>query len=394
MSDRLILQDLVDLLSEKKEITKKDAETFLRELIALISENIEKNEPVKIKDFGTFKLVKVNSRKSVDVNTGEAIEIPAHYKVSFTPDKSLRESVNAPFAHFESVVLEEGVTFDVKEDITPETDNTEDSVLDKKPEIVEDSAQEEIEATVHDENAVVAEHIAESNMMDNLPDDREAEIEPEAENSIDQSEDVNVQNEEDALYVKSNSKKIVIGILVALLAVLLVVGWLYKETINSYLKDKGIFEEKTVAVTTTDNPQQNQDPVATIDSLLSVLDDKDSIADMNKNQSQIQTPDTSQPSTDVVKDNVQQNNQTQPETNKATISYGDTMRKLGLKYYGHKAFWVYIYEENKSLIKDPNNVPIGTELIIPPASKYGIDANNPESVNKAKRMEEELFSRL
>ena len=112
MNERLSLQDLIDLLAKKQEMTKKDAEAFLRELVAIITENIEANESVKIKDFGTFKLVKVNARKSVDVNTGEAIEIAAHYKLSFNPDKLLKEAVNRPFAHFESVVLEEGVTFD------------------------------------------------------------------------------------------------------------------------------------------------------------------------------------------------------------------------------------------------------------------------------------------
>ena len=112
MNERLSLQDLIDLLAKKQEITKKEAEVFLRELIAVISETIESNESVKIKDFGTFKLVKVNARKSVDVNTGEAIEIAAHYKLSFTPDKLLKEAINRPFVHFESVVLEEGVSFD------------------------------------------------------------------------------------------------------------------------------------------------------------------------------------------------------------------------------------------------------------------------------------------
>ena len=111
MNDRLSLQDLIDLLAQKQGITKKDAETFLREFIALISENIESNEPVKIKDFGTFKLIKVNARKSVDVNTGEAIEIPAHYKLCFTPDKSLKYAINRPFSHFDSVLLEFGVSF-------------------------------------------------------------------------------------------------------------------------------------------------------------------------------------------------------------------------------------------------------------------------------------------
>ena len=143
MNERLSLQDLIDLLAKKQEITKKEAEVFLRELIAVISETIESNESVKIKDFGTFKLVKVNARKSVDVNTGEAIEIAAHYKLSFTPDKLLKEAINRPFAHFESVVLEEGVSFDnIEKD---ETANIEES--DEEDDISVDEETNEVTPT-------------------------------------------------------------------------------------------------------------------------------------------------------------------------------------------------------------------------------------------------------
>ena len=83
MSKRISLSELITFVAEKQGTTKKDAEFFLRELVALISEQVEKDDPVKIKDLGTFKLIKVSSRKSVDVNTGQTTEIPAHYKLSF-----------------------------------------------------------------------------------------------------------------------------------------------------------------------------------------------------------------------------------------------------------------------------------------------------------------------
>ena len=83
MNEKLSLQDLVDLLSKKAKITKKEADSFYRELFQLVLERIFDNDLVKIKDFGTFKLVSVSSRESVNVNTGEKIEIPSHYKLSF-----------------------------------------------------------------------------------------------------------------------------------------------------------------------------------------------------------------------------------------------------------------------------------------------------------------------
>jgi len=70
------------------------------------------------------------------------------------------------------------------------------------------------------------------------------------------------------------------------------------------------------------------------------------------------------------------------------------LRNIALKYYGNKSFWVYIYEENKDKIKNVNNVPLGTTLTIPAPAKYGIDAKDAESVKKARKTEEELFSRM
>ncbi len=112
MNEKLSLQDLVDLLSKKAKITKKDADAFYRELFQLVLERIFDNDLVKIKDFGTFKLISVSSRESINVNTGEKIEIPSHFKLSFLPDRTLRDLVNKPFSQFETVLLEDGVVFE------------------------------------------------------------------------------------------------------------------------------------------------------------------------------------------------------------------------------------------------------------------------------------------
>ena len=90
---------------------------------------------MKIKGLGTFKLVDVDSRESVNVNTGERFQIKGHTKVSFTPDTNLRDTINKPFAHFETVVLNEGT---VLED-TPmeESDEEEGAVSDTETEMID-----------------------------------------------------------------------------------------------------------------------------------------------------------------------------------------------------------------------------------------------------------------
>ncbi len=113
MNKKVLLQELAEGLSRRKDVTKKDAENFIRVLFEVIEQYLETDKIVKIKGFGTFKLVSVDSRESINVNTGERIRIKGHTKISFTPDAVLRDQVNKPFAEFETVVLSEDI--DLKE---------------------------------------------------------------------------------------------------------------------------------------------------------------------------------------------------------------------------------------------------------------------------------------
>lgn len=133
MNEKLSLQDLVSLLAQKNNTTQKEADRFYREFFQIILEKVYDHEVVKIKDFGLFKLVLVNSRESVDVNTGEKIEIPAHFKLTFSPDKSLRNKVNLPFSQFESVILSDDVVFDIEDESENEGED-EDASVEEKPE--------------------------------------------------------------------------------------------------------------------------------------------------------------------------------------------------------------------------------------------------------------------
>ena len=69
-----------------------------------------------------------------------------------------------------------------------------------------------------------------------------------------------------------------------------------------------------------------------------------------------------------------------------TTSRNYVLSKMAQKHYGNQCFWVYIYQENKSKIKDPNNIPEGTRLVIPAKEKYGIDSHDKASRDKAKKI--------
>lgn len=118
MNNKINIQEIVDALAERNGITKKDADTFIRSMFDLIEDALEKDRYIKVKGLGTFKLIEVDERESVNVNTGERFLIEGHSKISFIPDNSLKEIINKPFAHFETVIVNNGVDLESIEDIS------------------------------------------------------------------------------------------------------------------------------------------------------------------------------------------------------------------------------------------------------------------------------------
>jgi len=142
MNERLTIQDLTDLLAAKHSMTKKDAEAFVKEFFLLIEQALESENTVKVKGLGTFKLIDVDSRESVNVNTGERFQIKGHTKVSFSPDANLRDTINKPFAHFETVVLNENTVLeDTPIEETEEEEGGEEVIPTVIPESIEPQSQ-------------------------------------------------------------------------------------------------------------------------------------------------------------------------------------------------------------------------------------------------------------
>ena len=109
---KISIQDLSSVLVEKRGLSKKDASNFITEMFDIVQQELEKDKIVKIKGLGTFKIIDVDDRESVNVNTGERVLIEGHGKITFTPDSLMKELVNKPFSQFETVVLNDGVEFE------------------------------------------------------------------------------------------------------------------------------------------------------------------------------------------------------------------------------------------------------------------------------------------
>ena len=153
METRVNISQLAKQLASKKNISQRNAEAFLREFFDSIIRNVTIDKVVKIKGLGTFKLIEVLDRESVDVTTGERIVIPGHPRLSFSPDTALKDLVNKPFADFQTVIINEGTNLedmeriDQEEDLPePDTESEEEETFVPEPE-AEPTPEPELEST-------------------------------------------------------------------------------------------------------------------------------------------------------------------------------------------------------------------------------------------------------
>lgn len=154
MDIRYNLQNLSEAISNKKQMPRKDSEAFVRAFFDIIGQYLVQEKIVKVKGLGTFKLVDVQDRESVDVNTGERIVIKGHIKVTFTPENSLRDQVNKPFADFETVIINDGTDLKAMEDMGGAKEaETDDAPASVEAEVGADPGQETLLEETEEEAA-------------------------------------------------------------------------------------------------------------------------------------------------------------------------------------------------------------------------------------------------
>lgn len=85
--------ELIELISEKAEVTKAAAERALGAMLDAIASSLQKDEPVVLVNFGTFVVKQRAARKGRNPQTGEEIKIKAAKVVGFKAGKALKEAV-------------------------------------------------------------------------------------------------------------------------------------------------------------------------------------------------------------------------------------------------------------------------------------------------------------
>ncbi len=441
MNNKITFPRLATMLADRSGRSKRFSEDFLREFFSLISETLEAGESVKIKGLGTFRLIRVEPRRSVDVTTGAPMEISGHSKVVFTPAKELAEAVNAPFEAFTAIEIsddadieqllskeelehqdeteeftqeaydEEETTEDIirasEENLDEIFENTETEVEYKQvslseeyeetteessaneykhPEIIADD-QDEADALEAEEENVLEEE--EKKAEDYQTTDINEEVESksneitqdETTNDID-SETSNEASEEIEDYEEEPSprKNWTRGLKISLIAAVVA---LFATFVIWYIfatnDFNGLFSRSTK---TADASHEAGFVVGKGVSSEKTSEDKpanllDSVVDTLQDIETEEEVPTA-PSDVVVYDTI------------STTRYLTTMAKA---HYGNYNLWPYIYEENKSFLGHPDRIRPGTPVVIPKLSKYGVDATNNADIEKAKKLGVEIYAR-
>ena len=199
------INELAAVLAGKHGLEQAKAEIFVRQVFDVINDGLRNEKLAKIKGLGTFKVTSVSARKSVDVNTGEAIIIEGRDKISFTADSVMKDIVNAPFAQFETVVVNDGVDFSgidekYKDEMVASDEGNEETVtaeieVSVPGGLIQTTDKEENSQNYQSQDDIVSEETSnndEGNLQDETPD---AEEIPDAEETP-QDEPQDVKNEE------------------------------------------------------------------------------------------------------------------------------------------------------------------------------------------------------
>ncbi len=391
MNEKITLQDIINLLCEKQGISPKDSETFVRTMFDVIEEALTNEKYVKIKGLGTFKLTEVNSRESVHVNTGERIEIQGHSKVSFTPDTSMKELINKPFSHFETVVLNEGVeledtaveeveileTTDVSEttivieETTPPAPSEEVIPTEETPieePIIEVPATEEtiVEEIVEEEETIIEQPIVEEPIAQEpiaegpIVEESEPEVpvketieetkkEEEKTVSIEEKEETHIPVvPQDKEKNEKSINRILWGVIVVLVLIILFgVYWMFfRSEETPEVKPVVPVQEEQMAEPAPVAEEKPQEETLKIVQFIELSEEElrkervPSFADTLDYQ--------------IVG--------TQEEY---TLQKGETIIRASVRFFGTKKFWPYIVKHNMDVLPDPDNIPAGIRIKIP-----------------------------
>ena len=240
LMSKLNIYDLCSVLTSKNGLDDKESHRFIKAMFDVIQEGLDEDKIVKVKGLGTFKIIEVDDRESINVNTGERVLIEGHSKLTFTPDSVMKEIVNKPFSQFETVILNEGVDFPepvveepAAEDIIAD-EPAEDKQIIVEPQIDNSVVEKSVVKEPVAEEPVAEEPVAEKNVAEEPVAEKNVAEEPVAGDSVveftDDNDNVQSGEEnsvEESVFEPSNNNSILRWILSGVAVLLLILGAAY-----------------------------------------------------------------------------------------------------------------------------------------------------------------------
>lgn len=338
MDAKLNHSDLSALLAKNTNMSGAKADTFTKAFFDVIIEGLEKDALVKINGLGTFKITDVASRGSVNVNTGEKIEIKGHKKPVFLPAENLKEKVNKPFAVFAPVEIDDSYIDEGEKPFVDEPENLEEGGAEEKETVevaavaTETSAEEEnIAHPLREESPVVA----------------SKEAAPANNETIADNDCVETTGKR----LKNRIMFLVVAALVALAAIFA------PSLLPLFTSEKNHTEEPVAIPLASDTTTIADTKTVLVDSTASVQPTPPEPYEFKmldelaaKSVGSVGIGDTLLYKADGVEE-------------KHIVAENETLTRIALKYYGDKRLWPYIVQYNK--ISNPNGLCKGMELEIP-----------------------------
>lgn len=369
MERKLNQSDLSSLLAKHCGLSASKADTFTRTFFEVIIEGLESDGIVKINGLGTFKLIDVADRNSVNVNTREKIEIKGHRKITFVPADNLKDKVNSPFAMFEPVEIDDSYVddnADTTDDTGTETEEaTEITVEDFQTlakTVVEDAVSttrvvETIatyDVSIADETAQIATVETNDTTASDATEPDTTEISKQTETVVKEEKEEEKQSAAKSVETiqpikqsKRNSYKYIIFSLLILLPIVVVFYWQH----------------------TADKSKQQQPESKTVENVTVVPVDTIIPTDtVNTDEKAEEVPfvlieELSQTKLSVI--TLKDTTLYKTVGNMAVHRVGldETLVKISLVYYNDKRLWPYIVKHNN--LRDHNQLEIGMEIQIP-----------------------------
>lgn len=340
--EELTLQDQIDLLVKRHDMERADADAFVKLFFSLIEEGLAADRYVKIKGLGTFKLIDT--------------------RITFSPDSAMKDLVNKPFSHFETVVLNDKTHFDdMPENESPISDvETDESVKDASDSTSENDSDE---ATLSEEVESVLEEVSDQSVEEENPVSAKAK---EGQSFV--------QSESEAVERRSLSSTSIPWCMVAsILLVGVIAGgfmvWSMFRTAST-VKMSSVEPKEPIAVIEHDSVASDTLIVdsAMVSNEVAVANERrqDSAKVVAINPEREEEPKGGLSLSDAVTYAIVGTRATHQ------LQYGETLVKLARKYYGNKKLWPYIARYNKEALADVDNIPVGTTIRIPELSEEKI----------------------